>query len=502
MKEMFEEMVRSIGRFVPNVLGALAILVVGWILATLAAIVTRAALKRTTLDNRLMRWITGADADKKVDTESWVAKGVFYGIVLFTLIAFFQALGLTLITEPLNQLLTRLSNFVPQLLGAAVLLLVAWVLATVLRRVLTGVLSKMKLDERLGEKAGIEEEGRVPLAHTFANIVYWLVFLLFLPAILGTLGMEGLLEPVNSMVSKALTFLPNLLSAAIIVAAGWFVARIVQRIASNLLASIGTDKLIEKTGMTSIMGQKRLSDFLGFVIYVLILIPVLVAALNALELDSITTPASNMLGVVMEALPAIFAAALVLVVAYVVGRILATIVSKLLEGVGFNNILVHLGLSKQPVEGSHAPSTVVGHLVLVVLMLFALTEGFRLLNFAALADLTVRFMVFAGHIALGLVIFALGLYLANIVSHAIKSSGAKNSGLLALLARSAIAFVAGAMALRQMGLADEIINMAFGLLLGAIAVAAAIAFGIGGREIAARYLSEWAASAESSEKKE
>ena len=502
MKEMLEDMVRSIGGFLPNVLGALAILVGGWIVALLAAAIIRAALKRTTLDNRLVRWITGAEADTTVESERWIAKGVFYAIILFTLIAFFQALGLTLITEPLNELLVRLSGFLPQLLGAALLLLVAWVVATVLKRVLTGVLGKMKLDERLGDTAGMEEEDRVPLTKTFANMVYWLVFLLFLPAILGTLGVEGLLEPVNRMVSKALGFLPNILSALVIVVVGWFVARIVQRIASNLLASIGTDRLSEKTGLTSVLGQKRLSDLLGFVIYVLILIPVLVGALNALALDAITAPASNMLGLVLKALPSIFAAALVLVVAYVIGRVLDALVSQLLEGVGFNKIMVHLGLGKEPIEGTKSPSAIAGHLVLVLLMLFAATEAFRLLDFAAVAQLLVQFMTFAGHVILGLVVFGLGLYVANLVSQAIKSSGTAQANLLALVARSAIAFVAGAMALRQMGLADEIINLAFGLLLGAIAVAAAIAFGLGGRDLAARHMSKWIDSAKSDDQKD
>jgi hypothetical protein len=54
-----------------------------------------------------------------------------------------------------------------------------------------------------------------------------------------------------------------------------------------------------------------------------------------------------------------------------------------------------------------------------------------------------------------------------------------------------ILFLAGAMALRQMGIANEIINLAFGLLLGAMAVALALAFGLGGREIAASQLEEW-----------
>jgi len=55
------------------------------------------------------------------------------------------------------------------------------------------------------------------------------------------------------------------------------------------------------------------------------------------------------------------------------------------------------------------------------------------------------------------------------------------------------------MALRQMGLANEIVNMAFGLLLGAVAVAVALAFGLGGREVAARGLEEWVQSIEESE---
>jgi hypothetical protein len=58
--------------------------------------------------------------------------------------------------------------------------------------------------------------------------------------------------------------------------------------------------------------------------------------------------------------------------------------------------------------------------------------------------------------------------------------------ILAQAARISILAFAGAMALRQMGLANEIITLAFGLLLGAIAVAVALSFGLGGKEIAAR----------------
>jgi hypothetical protein len=61
------------------------------------------------------------------------------------------------------------------------------------------------------------------------------------------------------------------------------------------------------------------------------------------------------------------------------------------------------------------------------------------------------------------------------------------------VARIAILVLAGSIAIRYMGLANEIVNLAFGLTLGAVAVAVAIAFGIGGRNVAARKLEEWTA---------
>jgi hypothetical protein len=132
-------------------------------------------------------------------------------------------------------------------------------------------------------------------------------------------------------------------------------------------------------------------------------------------------------------------------------------------------------------------------------MLFASIEALRLLGFASVAELVTSFTAFAGQIVLGLIIFAIGLYLANLAANTIVAADTKQTTMLALVARISITVLAGAMALRQMGLADEIINLAFGLLLGAIAVAAALAFGLGGREIAARQLEEWVDSVKEKE---
>jgi hypothetical protein len=498
MQAILDQITRLVGGYIPNLVGALLILIIGWIVALIIRAIVRAALRRTTLDNRLAAWVRGEEKAEGVEVEEWFAKGVFWLIMIFVLIAFFQALGLTAVTQPLNRLLAQLFEYAPQLLGAGLLLLLAWIVATGLRWLITRGLGALKLDERLGGQAGLEVE-RVPLTKSIADAVYWLVFLLFLPAILTALDLQGLLGPVQGMVDKVLGFLPNLLAAGLILAVGWFVARIVQRIVSNLLAAVGVDGLSERVGLTSVLGKQTLSGLLGLIVYVLILIPVLIAALNALALEAITQPASNMLNAILGAFPDIFAAALVLIVAYVVGRVVASLITNLLAGVGFNNILARLGLGQGPDEGARTPSEVVGYLVLVAIMLFATIEATRLLGFVLLADLVTEFVGFAAQVILGLIIFAVGLYLANLAAKTVEASGAAQTGLLALAARVSILVLAGAMALRQMGLANEIINLAFGLLLGAIAVAVALAFGLGGRELASHQLEEWRQSIKSDE---
>jgi hypothetical protein len=488
-----------IGGSIPSIIAALAILVVGWLLALIVSSLVRSGLRRTGLDDRLARWIAGEEEGKGLDTARWAGKGVFYLIMLFVLIAFFQTLGLTLITQPLNRLLTQLFDYAPRLLGAGLLLVLAWILASVLKLVISRVLGAVNLDERLGSQAGMEEG--VSLTDTLANALYWLVFLLFLPAVLDALALQGLLGPVQDLVNQILGYLPNLFGAGLILVIGWFIARIIQRIVTNLLAAVGLDRLSERLGFAGVLGDQTLSGAVGLVVYVLILIPVLIAGLDALALEAVTEPAMNMLNAILAALPAVFGASVILIIAYVVGRIVGGLITNVLTGIGFNAILARLGLGYEPSEGERTPSQIVGYLVVVGVMLFATIEAFNVLGFEQAAMLVGQFTTFAGQVVLGLIVFGIGLYLANLASGIVRDSDLAQAGLLATLTRGAILVFAGAMALRQMGLANEIVNLAFGLLLGAIAVAGALAFGLGGREVAARQLERWVPSEEPGEAK-
>lgn len=491
MNALLERTIDQVATYGPSVLAGLAVLVLGWIVAFVASMVVRKALGRVSFDNKIAQWLSSKDSKTPVPIERWAGAAVFYLIMLFVVIAFLQTVKLDVVVDPLNALLQPVMSYLPSLIAGALLALVAWVLATALKKVVGAVLSATKLDAKVGGAAGSEAKA-VPVSSTFAEVVYWLVLLLFLPAILQALQMDSLLVPLNGLLSKVCGFLPNLISAAAIGVVGWFLARIAQRVVQGLLAGVGVDRLSETWGLAGSLGKQKLSGVLGLIVYFLILVPVIISALGVLQLDAVTRPASDMLAKIMGALPNVFGALIVVLLAVVVGRVVAGLAANVLKGLGFDRVLVVLGLAQQPpVAGRASPSAWVGTLVLTLIVLLAAVTASDMLGFPSVGVLIQDFIRFAGHILMAAGIFGLGLLLSQFAVKGIRASDCPNTAYLALVARVVILALAGAMALRQTGLADEIVNLAFGLTLGAAAVAFALAFGLGGREMAARTLERW-----------
>ena len=508
------QQLNTLWAYLPRIIGAIAVLIIGYFVARILRRATKSLLGKIEIDNRIADMMRGEgekpppEEAQRMDVESIIAAGVYYIVLTGVVILMLQTLALTQVIEPLNVFLTKIIGYVPNLIGPALLLLVAWVTATVLRVVVRRGLHAMNVDERFSRRFGAEEEaeaaaeegaveepaaeegvgepgeaaGGFSMANSVAEMTYWFVFLLFLPAILDGLRLEGILAPVRGMVNEFLAFVPNLFAAAVIFGVGYFVARLVQRITTSFLASAGADRLTERIGLDEVMGAQRLSSIIGFVVYALILIPVAVAALNALEIAAVTEPASAMLNSFLAALPDIFAAALVVAIAYAAGRLVGSVVETVLEGVGFDKIPERLGLFTERAEEGRTPSEIVGLVVFAAIVLLGTMEGFSTLGFETLAGLLGQFAVFGGKVLLGVAVFGIGLYLAQVAARAIEQSGVANRKLVANIARASIIVLTAAMALREMGIADQIINLAFGLGFGAIAVAVAIAFGLGGRE--------------------
>lgn len=490
MENWMTQLSAAIGFDLRPALLALAVLVLGWVAAVILASLVRGGLRRTDVDNRIAAWFAGDERLAKMDLEAAVGKIVFYIAMLFVVIAAFETLGLSAVAGPLDALLDRVMEFAPRIASAGLLLGLAWLIATGVKLAVAKAVSLTKLEERVADETG-EPKSAKPLGETIGEALYWFIFLLFLPGILETLALDGMLAPVQLMLAKVTGFLPNLFTAAVTLAVGWLLARVVQRIVTSFSAAVGVDAFSARVGLDKALGGQDASRVLGMVVYVFLFIPILISALSALQLDAVTGPLSNMLAMILESIPSIFAAMLVLAVSYAIGKVVAGLVTNLLSGIGFDRVLEKLGLGGSSAEDGAKPSNVVGSIVLTLIMLFAAVEAAGLLGFGAVEGLMTEVLALAGHVLFGVVIFGLGLYLANFVAGAIRGAGAPNANVLATTARIAILLLSGAMALRQMGIANEIIELAFGLIVGAFAVAAAIAFGVGGRELAARQLAEW-----------
>lgn len=497
MKDMFaslqgdtlKPLISQAQDFLPRLGAALVILIVGWIVACVIAFLVRLAIRKTGLNGMLANYFPSTGR-RGPDAARPIAKIVFYIVMLFVLVAFFQALQLDMITTPLNSFLDQVFNYAPRFLGAGILGVVAWIVARVVKTVSYNGLTAAEVDTKLmsftADPNAPDQAPAMSLSKTISETGYWLVFLLFLPGILGALNMPGILEPIQGMMNKAMAYLPNIIAAGVILLVGWFVAKIVKQVVTNLLTAAGADKVTQKAGIS--LGTS-LSELAGTIVHALILLPVLVASLNALAIDAVTEPASMMLNKITGAIPGIFGGAVVLGIAVFVGKIVSNLATDVLKGAGADDFPAKLGMAAFNPEEGKSLSGLVGKLVLVATVLFAAMQALPMMGLAALGIQMEEFVGLAGNVLLGVVLFGLGMYVANLASEAIKGSGMKNADTLATIARLSIIVLAGTMAIGRSGLAPEsVVNLAFGLTLGSIAVAAAIAFGWGGRDVAKQFL--------------
>lgn len=476
MHTLWESLQSTLGGHIPQLLGALGIFILGWVIAVLVRAGTRRSLGLLRVNERFVR-LTGT----KVDIEGAVGLGLFWVVLLFALVAVFNSLDLATVSGPFTAFTTELFAYAPRLLGGLALALLAWLLASVVRMVSQKLLDRTTLDEKLSEHADM-----APIGESLAGALFWLVILLFVPAILGALGLRGLLDPLTQMLTKALDMLPNAVAALVIGGVGWILATVLRNLTTNLSRTAGIDKIGQRAGIGE---SVRLSGVAGMLVFVVVFVPSLIAALDALKIEAISRPATDMLGMILEAVPHLIAAALILVVTWLVATFASRLLASLLATLGFDTLPERIGLGHAFSQVS--ASTFVGRVALFFAMLFATVEAANQLGFEQVGGIVETFIRFGGDILLGSAILIIGFWLANVAFTAIDRAAGPNSKGLARIARFAILALVVAMGLRAMGIADDIVNLAFGLTLGAIAVAVALSFGLGGREAAGKLMEHW-----------
>lgn len=472
MDNFFINFNQNLGSSMMTMIAALVIFILGWIIAGIVGSVVHKLLEKLSINQKM-----NASTGKTYDLAHLLSRIAFWFVFIIGISAALSYLHLDAISVPFANMVNSVLLFIPNLIGAGLLALLGWVLATVARSALSNVLSRTTVDEKLATEAGVPN-----MSDSIANLAYWFILLMFLPMVLQQLGITGLLAPINGMITKGLAFIPNLVGAGIIIFVGYIIAKLLRGIVTNIVTSLNIQNLAGKAGIGN---QTQIANIAGTLVYLVVLITAIIMGLNVLNIQAISVPATNMLNEIMLAIPNIIMAVLILGVAYFVAKLIADIVKNLLDNSGVNVLPSKLGF--QNVLGTAKVSDVVGYLIVFFVMLFATIEAARSLGFVYIGNLINVFIQFGAQVILGAVILAVGFWLANLLASAVQRSQ-NGTAFLANLVRVLIMGLVLAMGLRAMGIADSIVNMAFGLTLGAVAVAFALAFGLGGREAAARFL--------------
>ncbi|AKL75548.1 TM helix repeat-containing protein [Bacillus velezensis] len=471
----------------PNLIIALLVLLIGWGIAKIIEKAVYKGLQKTKIDDRLF-------AEKKparYSSEKVISKVIYFIALIIVFILFFNILHLTTVASPFVSMLSAITAAVPSILKAGLILLLGWAAASLFSYLVKKAGMKLAENGRLRKWTMVSEEAEMSRSVTAASrIVFYFVLLLFLPGVLAALQISGVSGPFTNMIQSVLSFIPKLFAAALIVLIGWLVARLVRDIVTNFLASIGTERLAARMGLSIYLKDTSLSAIIGTIVYVLIFIPVIISALDRLDVAGISEPASAMLHTVFTMLPNIIIGIVLIIAGIWIGKWVNSIVSGLLHRAGFDSLLGKMGF-EQAGTPKLTLSQTVGMIVQIIIVLLFTAEALQLVHLEFLVVIATGIIAYLPNVLAAVFIFGIGLLAGQLVSRLLAGMlSGKEFRFLAPLAKYTIITLSIFMALDQLGVADTIVNAAFILILGGFALAFGLSFGLGGKDFASRYLAK------------
>src|SRR5215210_3128116 len=200
--------------------------------------------------------------------------------------------------------------------------------------------------------------------------------------------------------------------------------------------------------------------------------------------DTLFQPLQNALSTFLSYLPQLIGAIVILIIGYIVAKVLQAVVGRVLQAIGFEGWMEKGGIKQffDRAETNQTPVSILGQLVFWFVFIIALTMAADALGISQVSVILGQLIAFIPSIIAAILILILAALLANFVSGIVR--GATGSGLLASIAQYAIIVYAVFAAITELGIAVELTAPTFLIVLGAVALAAAIAFGLGGREVA------------------
>ncbi len=360
---------------------------------------------------------------------------------------------------------------------AAAIILITWILARAAKWTFARMVDQIAFFRR-GTSSGES------LGMSLGRIVSLLIWLVGLLAVLQQLGFNSVMAPVEGLLANFIGYLDNIVFAVAIFFIGTIVAKIVRDLAETALSTVDFDRWANLGGAEAVTGNSAISKTIGTICYVVVIIPFAIGALDILDIPSITEPARNLLDMVFKAIPLIIGACLLLGLGYVISRWVAGLLRELLPSLGADRAIAELGILP---EGRRA-SGVISTVVTIAIMIFFAIAATNLLGFPQLTGILQTVLEQGTNVVFGAVLIAFGFLIARFLQNLI--ADATGPGLAPSIPYWLTVALFLFIGLQQMDIGGPIIEYAFGALAIGAAVAFALAFGLGGREAAARVLND------------
>ena len=322
------------------------------------------------------------------------------------------------------------------------------------------------------------------LGESLGKIVALLIWLFGLLVVLNVLGLGNVAGPIDTLLDNVMAFIPRLVGAGLIFFIGLMVAKIARDLVVTALRTVDFDKWANKGGVDTMTGNTAISNTIGTIVYALIVVFVAILALDALDLESVSGPASNMLQLIFDAIPRIIGAAILLGIGYLIGRFVAQLLAEILPGLGFDRAVA----STELLPAGTTASGVIAKVVQIAIVLFFAIAATRMLGFPELTAILDQVLELGGRVVFGAVVIAFGFLIANMLSRIV--GGSSGEGLAGSIVKWVTVILFTFMGLSFTGVGAIITETAFTAIVVGVAAAFALAFGLGGREWAGRKLEE------------
>ena len=332
------------------------------------------------------------------------------------------------------------------------------------------------------------------IGKSLSKAVFWVLWLIFIlmglsqfPLLSNQLGF------LNGMMENIFGYLPQLAIGGFVLAVGILLSRVVKEALTSTLEAAQVDNLVSRFsgGAIEDTPSTSLSRSAGVLAAAIVTITAAITAIGIWDIPGISGPVSELLTTILAYIPSIIGAAIILGVFIFIGKFVSNLAKSTLPALGVDKSLATVA-SLDGDGPNFVPSKVIANISFIGIVLMGLTAAMKALGIPELTNVFNTLLEIGGRVVLGAIIIGGGLFMANFIAKIVTQTSGELAG---KIIKYVTMLIVTFMGLDSMQLGEEIVNTAFSYSLMAAAVAAgvggAIAFGLGGREWAAKKLQDW-----------